>query len=141
MTLADRPHEYLGQPGRTCPVCGRAAGHRLHQAKPCCDFCTDGRIAWRYPTRPVTAALGPPDGGPDLRTAVQYNDAWLACQACHELIDRGERHGLARRAAAALAAERRGRALGPHELEGVLRQTASVHALFFANRRGDPVGI
>jgi hypothetical protein len=141
MTLRDKPHEYLGPPGGRCPVCGRVAGHRLHQAKPCCDFCTDGRIAWRYPARPVTAALGPPGGGPDLRTAVRYNDAWLACQPCHELIARGERRRLARRAAAAFVAERPGRALEPHELEGVLGQMASVHALFFANRRGAPVGI
>jgi hypothetical protein len=141
MTLTDKPHEYLGPLGGTCPVCGRAAADPLHHAKPCCDFCTDGRIAWRYPARPVTAALGPPGRGPDLQTAVRFNDAWLACQPCHELIDRGERHGLARRAATTFAAERPGRALEPHELEGVLRQMASVHALFFANRRGDPVGI
>ena len=73
-----------------CPgPCDDCAG--AGAAPPGCDFCTLAGATWAYPAGPVR-----------LRAAgcgFASDDDWAACDACHALIERGDRPALARRCA------------------------------------------
>ena len=141
-SLGDGPHEFLGPKNGACPLCHQPREHWKHRGPAACDFCADLRVAWRYPTKEVTAVPGPLDKGPTMwEAATTLSDAWLACQACHELIEAGRRWPLARRAAEHFIAQRADVVLEHGEQLSLVRQVYTLHALFFAARQGPALGI
>lgn len=94
-----------------------------------CDFCSRTLANWRYPASdfvvPVTGSLG---GG-------SLGD-WAACHACRELIEAGDREGLAERSIRTLIE------IHP-EVAGLRRelkeQIAGLQARFFQARIGPAV--
>lgn len=89
-----------------------------------CDFCTTTPVAWSYPCGLVI--LETPVG-----THVS-NDPWGACTECHDLIEAGDRPGLAERSGTAFLLEH---GELPPEIVTLLIE---VQASFFAKRLGDP---
>ena len=79
-----------------------------------CDFCASPEPCWSFPARRVQTSQ-----------FTHSSDSWAACQACRNLIDRGDRDRLARRAWR--ASRRLG--FGPS-----LKEIKRVHGAFFAAR-------
>ncbi len=92
-----------------------------------CDFCSSPAPAWRYPA----------DTFHDLFGSRSVED-WLACEACHRLIQSGDRSALARRSLDApgvrMAVGVLGRVLA-------LDYCRDLHARFWRARRGAPYRI
>jgi hypothetical protein len=104
-----------------CDDCSAAGA-----APPGCDFCTAPGATWREPAGPI-----------ELRLAGGYGfaspDDWAACDACHVLIERGDREALAARCADQLAAAGE---LPAAALAGARAAARWLHDAFFAARRG-----
>lgn len=79
-----------------------------------CDFCSDPAPAWDYPCQSFMTLGG----------VAESIDAWIACEACHAFIQKGDWPGLA-----AHSAKRMG-----HEVELV----AAFHSQFRQHRMGEP---
>lgn len=82
-----------------------------------CDFCNGPHPHWDYPCETFIAL-----------TVVKSLDSWLACDACHSLIDARDWVGLARRAAAQEWSSKPGDA----ELYYL------IHSQFRTRRKGQP---
>ena len=52
-----------------------------------CDFCSGPNPAWRYPATTFRDSFGS-----------KSVEDWLACEACHAMIEAGDREGLIERA-------------------------------------------
>ena len=92
-----------------------------------CDFCRDPEVAWDYPGDDFSETMV--INGHRF-TYMSTGGGWLACSACHDLIEAGDRKGLCDRTMADL---------GPVHgaLEAALREDAlHLHALFFSHRTG-----
>lgn len=90
-----------------------------------CDFCSEPHPAWGYPAKDfvgyeVGGLVGESVGG------------WAACNACHDLIEAGDRAALARRTLAALPT--------PAD-EEVWDFVGDLHRKFFEHRCGPAVQI
>jgi hypothetical protein len=85
-----------------------------------CDFCSSRDVAWTYPARNISLE--------DINATSM--GAWLACNACHALVERGDRGALVERAFTAPLLQ---------ALAEDARSIAFVQRLqagFFANRLG-----
>lgn len=112
-------------------------GDEVREAKPgeeVCDFCSNPEVRWSYPAHGTYIGDEiPTPGGPLL---VGSPDDWAACDQCHRRIERGDRAGLARR-----AAKRYQRKYGlPAGLTMTRVQQAirEAHDSFWAAREGAP---
>ena len=67
---------------------------------------------------------------------MQFNSAegWAACDACHAIIQRGDREGLAARSVVTYGAK-----YGSGVLPLTLPVARAVHDSFWANREGPPI--
>jgi hypothetical protein len=93
-----------------------------------CDFCSAPHPRWSYPCRPsVTEVAG---------IAVHDMEPWAACDACHQLIQAGNRDGLARRSVETLIASNPEFAPERAELFAFLR--CGAHERFYRTRLGEP---
>jgi hypothetical protein len=95
---------------------------------PICDFCSAEPVAWEYRTR--DSSLNIPDKGDCIS-----GQGWLACQACHELIQAGLRDELAFRSASRLALMEPGMTV---TVSLALPAIRLWHDEFWANRKGEP---
>lgn len=94
-----------------------------------CDFCSDPSVGWRYPARTFLAYIIEGIAG-------QSVGDWAACVACHDLIEKDDRSGLAAHSIESL--------IDVHpEMRSVrddlLREMAVLHRTFFESRTGAPV--
>lgn len=105
-----------------------------HQDTPICDFCSATDCAFSYPTRDVNlstlAALSNKSGG---IISLNSRGWWLACQTCHELIQKGDRDGLAKRSTDSQKAAMKAI---PYEL--LLGLVRHMHDQFWKSREGQP---
>lgn len=88
-----------------------------------CDFCGGSNPRWSYPAKDV--AHSPAPGV----SPVMLTGGWGACDACHALIEHGDRNRLAER--------------GARVFRGVSEALAkevvvNTQKLFWDNRTGDP---
>lgn len=97
---------------------------------PQCDFCNSLAVAWAYPTRDLSSTIPVP--GKNATVTINSRGGWAACTPCHDLIEAGNRDGLAVRSAK--AGNRRGVPL--HLIVAACRK---VHDDFWANREGPPI--
>lgn len=87
-----------------------------------CDFCAGSNPRWSYPAKDVRHT-GP--GG----AKIMLTGGWAACDACHGLIERGDRNRLAERGARVF------RGIS----EAIAKQVVvDTQKLFWDNRTGDP---
>lgn len=94
------------------------------QAK--CDFCSELEPRWSYPATDFVAL----QIGAILSTS---EGSWAACDTCHDLIDSGDRSGLADRSAGLWVVANPDSAEVMECLRGELR---CIHDLFFTHRTG-----
>jgi hypothetical protein len=96
--------------------------------EPRCDFCSTPNAGWTFPARDFESSVIPirPTETVSLRSA----GGWAACTRCKELIEAGDRNGLADRAAR----------LNPSVKKAPLREVREalrqLHDDFWANREG-----
>ncbi|MBX9601361.1 MAG: hypothetical protein K2X35_10160 [Bryobacteraceae bacterium] len=96
----------------------------IQQAK--CDFCSDLAPAWYYPATDFVAfEIGP--------VVSKSEGSWAACDCCHDLIERGDRAGLAERSASMFVVANPESAEVIDSLRGELKR---IHDLFFSNCYG-----
>lgn len=94
-----------------------------------CDFCSTPAVAWSYPARTfVTCVIG--------GIISESLGAWVACTTCKDLIEAGNRRGLAEHSLEAFLVAQPQLAAVRDDL---FVQLLVVHAGFFAHRTGDPV--
>ena len=94
-----------------------------------CDFCSDPNVGWRYPARSFLAYIV---GG----IAGQSVGDWAACAACHDLIEKDDRSGLAAHSIDSLIE------VHPEMQcvrEDLLREMAVLQHTFFDSRTGAPI--
>ncbi len=91
-----------------------------------CDFCSAPEPMWAYPAKDFIAYLVLPLVGESV-------GAWAACEECHQLIEAGDREGLAVRSLDELIFRCPEAAMVAPALKQELRQ---LHERFFANRAG-----
>lgn len=91
-----------------------------------CDFCSAIPVKWDYPCR---------DFNKDGMTRAGQRESWAACDACHRLIQAGDREQLARRGVTRL------HRLFPDRLPLRLPGIRVAHARFWANREANPVRV
>lgn len=96
---------------------------------PICDFCTAVPVRWDYPCRDFSHHDIDSSGVP-----FQFNshNEWAACDACHAIIETGNRDALARRSV------ERYREVNPHAFPLSLRVARAIQDAFWANREGPP---
>lgn len=90
-----------------------------------CDLCSDPQPVWVYAAEDVAigTALGMTHGS---------IGAWAACDPCHDLIEKGDREGLAQRSEEHLGKMSR-------VFQGLARQhIRQAHDAFFLARKGTP---
>jgi len=89
-----------------------------------CDFCSSANPLWRYPAATFHDSFGS-----------KSVEDWLACEACHAMIEAGDREGLIERAfrcpGIPLVVAMRGR-------EWARNYVVDLHNRFRTNRRGQP---
>ena len=85
-----------------------------------CDFCSSPDVVWSYPAKDFEA---PMDIG------ARCAGSWLACEVCHELIERRDRGALAERSLTAPGM----RTIPPDAAMNFARR---LHALFLGHRTG-----
>ena len=89
-----------------------------------CDFCSGANPLWRYPATTFRDSFGS-----------KSVEDWLACEACHAMIEAGDRGGLIERAfrcpGIPPVVAMRGR-------EWVRNYVVDLHKRFRRNRRGQP---
>lgn len=105
------------------------------QDTPGCDFCVVTEpAAFDYPTNDVQlqklAVISKQAGGV---VALNSRGWWCACEACHELIRRGDRDGLAERSVRHQADQMK--TIGKPILLGLVRH---MHDQFWKSREGEP---
>jgi hypothetical protein len=88
-----------------------------------CDFCGGPNPRWSYPAKDVGAI--PIPGGPK----VMLTGGWGACDACHALIERDDRNGLAEQGA---------RIFRGLPEDTVKKAVVNTQKLFWDNRTGEP---
>ena len=93
-----------------------------------CDFCSDPNVGWRYPARSFLAYIIEGIAG-------QSVGDWTACVACHDLIEKDDRSGLAAHSIDSL--------IDVHPemrcvRDDLLREMAVLHRTFFESRTGAP---
>jgi hypothetical protein len=91
-----------------------------------CDFCSEPHVAWRYPTQNFLAYVVAGIVG-------QSVGDWVACRACHTLIEVGDRAGLLDRSLRTLFDKHP--EMRPAEPE-IRHHMAHFHGMFFANKTG-----
>lgn len=91
---------------------------------PLCDFCGEKDISWYYPAENFQhSPVGESVGG------------WNACGVCHNLIQNGDREGLARRSYEQIKEHVK----FPAELRMCLQtEIKELHDMFFAHQSGLP---
>ncbi len=94
-----------------------------------CDFCSALGPTWVYPARDFDAYIVSPIIGESI-------GAWAACEACHRLIEAGDREGLAVRSLDELIMSYPEAVMAAPTLKQELLQ---LHELFFANRSGTAI--
>ncbi len=97
--------------------------------KPVCDFCSSEHPSWSYPAENFVATA-------DETWA--SDGAWLACNVCHDMIERDQQEKLVRYAIACC-----GNRLGfsadeltKEERTLLFQQVRSLHKDFWSNRKG-----
>jgi hypothetical protein len=92
-----------------------------------CDLCSAPNPVWRYPARDFEV-------GPDPYEPLMHSSLgeWDACEACHRLIQRADRDGLAKRAA------KRFVRTNDISFAVALAATRRSHDMFWAHREGAP---
>jgi hypothetical protein len=91
-----------------------------------CDFCSDPRVAWRYPAQSFLAYV-------IAGVAGQSVGDWAACRTCHALIQAGDRSGLSERSVRTLLEKHPEMLSAEAELRD---EIADFHRMFFANQAG-----
>jgi len=91
-----------------------------------CDFCSEQKVAWRYPAQSFLAYMVAGVIG-------QSVGDWAACRTCHGLIEAGDRGGLLDRSLRTLL--EKNPEMRPAEAE-LREQIAHFHQMFFANQAG-----
>jgi hypothetical protein len=86
-----------------------------------CDFCSSCVPAWRYPAESFR----------DQFNSVSQGD-WLACRKCHDLIEAGDRSGLAERVLLTEAVR-----MGVVSKKLARQYARDLHNRFFRARRGE----
>ena len=89
-----------------------------------CDFCSSPKVTWRYPARDFMA--------PNLMASESVGE-WLACDTCHDLIERGERGALCERSMAIVQPVIADPEMIAEVIMPVLRE---FHDRFYKNRTG-----
>ena len=100
---------------------------------PKCDFCSARPVKWDYPCRDFSQEGVAPTG--QRYVFNRRSESWAACDACHRLIQAGDREQLARRSVTRL------HRLFPDRLQLRLPGVRAVHDTFWANREANPVRI
>lgn len=60
-----------------------------------CDFCSSPDVKWAYKAEPFAGmVLGVDRDGDIMSRHFSSDDGWAACDACHQLIEAGDRDGL-----------------------------------------------
>lgn len=93
-----------------------------------CDFCSTPGPFWRYPARSFVSYCAPNIAGESVGD-------WAACEACHVLIESGDRHKLAQRSLDELLLKH------PEASEAVnflYWDLFELQAKFFEHRTGEP---
>lgn len=97
-----------------------------------CDFCSQPSPAWRYPCATFDSFVVETDT--QTVTGTPVGD-WLACEPCHDLIERDDRVALVDRAVATPKTFS-----GIEVPEDIARTfTRELHEGFFAHRTGEAV--
>ena len=91
-----------------------------------CDFCSEPKVAWRYPAQSFLAYVVAGVVG-------QSVGDWAACRICHGLIEAGDRDGLLDRSLRTLLDKNPD--MRPAETE-LREQIAHFHQMFFVNLAG-----
>lgn len=94
-----------------------------------CDFCSAQPVKWLYPARDFTS----PTPIPNLRHGSRGD--WAACDHCHDLIERGDRDGLARHAGKRYV---RVYGLPKNQAPRLAYELRKMHDRFWSNREGAP---
>jgi hypothetical protein len=103
------------------------------EGKPVCDFCRAPDVKWTYPAKPFTLGVGSDADG--LIAAIGSDEWWAACDACHALIERGDKDEVARRAIR--TSEREGALSRDPKMRGVvIHGIVMIHSAFYENRTG-----
>jgi len=101
-----------------------------------CDFCGSTDVTWEYPAQDFMIGIGGihEDGSTEI-IGVGSDGSWASCDACHDLIERGDKDGVLARTIA--TSEREGSLRSFPDLRGVLEKTiVVVHKRFYASRTG-----
>lgn len=124
-----------------CPVCG-ASEWEVVLVQPVCDFCsepfdTEGEC-WTFPCESfeypfVAVELQP--GHANIQTEGS-DDAWAACDTCHDLIEDGDRVALAKRSVKK-DIERHPEAAKERPM--LMRMTRAMQDGFFKHRNGEAI--
>ncbi len=90
-----------------------------------CDFCSSTPVTHSYPARDIVI--------PDTRSISR--GAWAACEACHDLIEAGDRAGLAVRCADTFELPE---GFPPLSFEERISAATCIHGQFYKARTGSP---
>jgi hypothetical protein len=115
-----------------CQVCGQVMYKRV-LVQPACDFCggnLDDFCCWTYPASVFVYPHQPPTVTPE-----GSNDAWSACEKCHEFLQAKDLDGLAVYSVDAdLTREPNPKADRAH----LIAYTLDLHRRFWEHRIGEP---
>lgn len=89
-----------------------------------CDFCSSTSVGWSFPCRDFSLR--------GSAGAFNSTEGWAACDACRDLIVKGDRDALARRSESEFHRHHPGQ---PPIPLGIIRE---LHDTFWANRDGAP---
>jgi hypothetical protein len=98
---------------------------------PVCDFCGSEDVAWIYPTERTIAYIAQVG---DRVSIGESLPGFVACSVCAELIERGDREGVAERSLNALPAEDRD--VGEELAKELIQR---IHLSFWDHRAGPRV--
>jgi predicted nucleic acid-binding Zn-ribbon protein len=122
-----------------CPKCGIVA-YEWVTVQPVCDFCSDplpmDGECWTFPCESFEYPFMLIEAGPDGVTGQTEGSAndWAACDTCYDLIEDGDREGLAKRSVDA-DIERNPNAAGHRHV--LVAMTRAMHDKFFDHRNGE----
>lgn len=97
---------------------------------PKCDFCSTLYPSWVHPSADF---LLPPEQGTGLPAWGSADQAWAACETCHEIIEREDREGLANRSLRMVPG-----GVPRQARRAMLGQIKKMHAGFWKGRNGKP---
>lgn len=122
-----------------CPNCGVVA-YEWIIVQPVCDFCSDplplDGECWTFPCESFEYPFMLVEFGPEGTNAQSEGSAddWAACDTCHDLIEDGDRIGLAERSVAK-DIERHPNAKAERGM--LMAMSRAMHDKFFDHRNGE----